>query len=82
MRFVDEPTAVEARFDDDGDVHPRRFTWDQSWLDVSDEGRQWTEEEGCLVLVMVAGRQNYDLVLRRQSLTWWVVRAPENVAAA
>jgi hypothetical protein len=82
VRFVDEPTAVETRFDDDGTVHPRRFTWDQRWLDVSDVGRQWTDEAGRHVLVMVGGRQTYELVLRYDSLTWWVVRAPEDVATA
>ena len=82
MSFVDEPTAVEARFDDDGAVHPRRVTWDQSWLDVSDVGRQWTDEAGRHVLVMVADRQTYELLLNRESLAWRVVRAPDHLAFA
>ena len=82
MKFVDEPTAVEARFDEDGTVYPRRFTINESWLNVSDVGRQWTDDAGRHVLVMVAGRQTYELVLRRQSLTWWVVRAPDELAFA
>ena len=39
MRVVDEPTAVEARFEIDGAVRPRHFIWTQTWLDVSDVGR-------------------------------------------
>ena len=39
MRVVDEPTAVEARFETDSAVRPRRFIWRQTWLDVSDVGR-------------------------------------------
>ena len=41
LRVVDEPTAVEAHFETDGAVRPRRFIWTQTWLDVSDVGRQW-----------------------------------------
>ncbi len=82
MRFVDAPTAVEVRFEADGVVRPRRFTWNQAWLDVSDVGRQWTDEAGRHVLVMVGSRDTFELVLRRDSLTWWVVRAPDDVAAA
>jgi hypothetical protein len=82
MRFVDEPTAVEAQFEADGAVRPRRFTWNGSWRDVSDVGRQWTDEAGRHVLVMVGGRETFELVLRQDSLTWWVVRAPGDIAAA
>ena len=82
MRFVDEPTAVDARFEADGAVRPRRFTWNTSWLDVSDVGRQWADGDGRHVLVMVGGRQTFELVLRRDSLIWWVVRAPEELATA
>ena len=82
MRFVDEPTAVDARFDTDGTVRPRRFIWKGTRLDVSDVGRQWIDEEGRHVLVMVGGRRTFELVLRRDSLIWWVVRAPEDVATA
>ena len=79
MRFVNEPTAVEARFESDGAVRPRRFTWGQSWLDVSDVGRQWTDEAGRHVLTMVAGRRAFELLLDRENLCWRVVKAPDDV---
>ena len=41
LRVVDETTAVKARFETDGADGPRRFIWTQTWLDVSDVGRQW-----------------------------------------
>jgi hypothetical protein len=41
MKFVNKPTAVEARFEAGGAARPRRFTWEKTWLDVSDVGRQW-----------------------------------------
>ena len=35
-----------------------------------------------LSLVMVNDRQIYELLLRRESLTWWILRAPDEVVAA
>jgi hypothetical protein len=43
MKFVNEPTAVEVHFDTGGAVRPRRFTWEKTWHDVSDVGRQWVD---------------------------------------
>lgn len=82
MRFIDEPTAVDAGFEVDGAVRPRRFTWDRRWRKVSDVGRQWMDKDGLHVLVMVDGQQTFELMLRRASLTWWIIRAPDDMAVA
>ncbi|MGD9099170.1 MAG: hypothetical protein PVF45_01735 [Anaerolineae bacterium] len=74
MKFVNEPTVVEARFEANGAVRPRRFTWEKTWLDVSDAGRQWVDAAGRHVLVMVAGRRTFELLLERESLSWRVTR--------
>jgi len=76
MKFAKQPAAVEVHFAQDGSVRPRRFTWEQHWLDVSDVGRQWEDETGRHVLVMVAGRRAFELLLRRDNLCWQIVRAP------
>jgi len=93
LRFINEPTAVEARFEIAGTVRPRRFTWGRSWLDVSDVGRQWMNQDGRHVLVMTqasrsgekwtpGGQHVFELLLERESLTWRVVRAPDRLMAA
>jgi hypothetical protein len=82
VRFVDEPTGVDAHFEADGTVRPRRFTWQGTRLDVSDVGRQWMDKAGRHVLVMVADQRAFELLLEQKSLTWRVVRAPDEVAAA
>ena len=82
MKFTDEKTSLEARFDVDGAVHPRRFTWNHAWLQVSDVGRQWEDVSGRHVLVMAEGQYTFELLLRRESLVWHVVRAPDGIAAA
>jgi hypothetical protein len=82
MKLVNEPAAVETRFKVDGTVHPRRFTWGQRWLDVSDVGRQWLDVDGRHVLVMVAERRTFELLLEQASLAWRVVRAPDDAMAA
>ena len=93
MRFVNEPTEVDTRFQADGRVRPRRFTWRQTWLDVSDVGRQWVDPDGRHVLVMAqaswsgaeglpGGGHTFELLLERESLSWRIVRAPADVAVA
>jgi len=77
VKFVNESTAVEGHVEGDGAVHPRRFTWNQQWLDVTDVGRQWIEADGRHVLVMVAGRQVFELLLAREDVAWHIVRAPD-----
>jgi hypothetical protein len=82
VRFTDEPVAVDVSFDAEGAVRPRRFIWNQAWRDVSDIGRQWEDEAGRHVLVMVGGRQTFEMLLERKSLIWRVVRAPDDVVGA
>jgi hypothetical protein len=82
LKFVDEPTAVEVHFESDGAVRPRRFTWNQDWLNVSDVGRQWMSQDGRHVLVLTGAQHTFELLLQRESLTWRVVRAPDIKAAA
>jgi hypothetical protein len=95
MRLVDEPTVVDTRFEADGQVRPRRFTWDQNWLNVTDVGRQWVDLDGRHVLVMAqvshrqgsakwmsTSRQTFELLLERESLTWRIVRMFDDVVAA
>ena len=81
MKIVDQSTSVRAYFKEDKSVHPQRFTWEGRWLSVSDIGRQWVDDAGRHVLVMVAGQRTFELLLTRQNLTWRVVRVPENLFA-
>lgn len=82
MKFVNAPTAVEAHFEVDGAVRPRRFMWGQRWLGVSDVGRQWLDVDGRHVLVMVAERRTFELLLEQENLAWRVIRAPDDAIAA
>jgi len=36
-------TAVEALFEKGGQIEPRRFTWQETWLDVEGLGRRWID---------------------------------------
>ena len=78
MKFTAEPIALEVRFEDNGTVHPQRFTWNRAWLQVSDVGRQWEDESGRHVLVMTGRYQTFELLLDRETLVWRVVRAPDD----
>jgi hypothetical protein len=77
MRRVDLPTAVDARFDQDGGVRVASFTWRQTQLLVVAAGRTWLDDDGRHLLVMVTGDRIYELVLRRSDLSWRVVGTPD-----
>lgn len=84
MRFVDEPTEVEARIDTDGVPVPHAFTWRGRRLAVTDLGRRWEKEgdDGLVrhLLVMVTGGDRFELVQHVGSGRWRVVRAWERPA--
>lgn len=81
MRFVDEPTGVEARIDADGVQVPRAFTWQGRRLAIADLGRRWEEEgDDSLIrhfLVVVASGDRFELAQHTGTGRWRVVRAWE-----
>lgn len=83
MKFVDEPTEVDARFDVDGVPVPRAFTWQGQRLAVTSLGRRWEEEgdDGPVrhFLVMVASGDRFELVQHASTGHWRVVRAWERL---
>lgn len=78
MRFVDEPTEVDVRFDAEGAPLPRTFTWQGQRLDITDLGRRWDQEsdDGLVhhFLVMVAGGDRFELIQHVVAGRWRVVR--------
>lgn len=78
MKFLDEPTQVEARFDAAGELVPHAFTWQGQRLAVASFGRRWEEKEaGGVVrhfLVMTAGGDRFELAHRVAAGEWRVVR--------
>ncbi len=82
MHWVDEPTAVEARFERDGRLRVTSFTWQRRRVQVISHGRGWLEDDGRHLLVMTAGDKVFELLLRRSDLTWRVRRAAPQVGLA
>ena len=58
-----------------GAVQVRRVLLEDTWLSVG-QGRQWTDEAGRHVLVMLPNQQVRELLLRVQTLDWVVLPAP------
>ncbi len=81
MKFVDIPTAVEARFDDAGRVTPRTFRWRGRDVRISDVGRRWTEPHGPHelrhYLVMTPAQDTFELCLDTATLQWKITRVWE-----
>ena len=67
--------SVECKFMSNGAVQVRRVLLEDTWLPVG-QGRQWTDEAGRHVLVMLPNQQVRELLLRVQTLDWVVLPAP------
>ena len=81
MKFVDIPTAVEARFDDAGRVTPTTFRWRGRDVRISDVGRRWTEphdpHEFRHYLVMTPDQDTFELCLDTGVMQWKITRVWE-----
>lgn len=72
------PISVECTFAADGRIQVRRMAIDGRWL-VVEQGRQWRDQSGRHVLVMVHGGPGghggtvRELILRPETLTWELV---------
>lgn len=66
-----EPIGLEAVFDDEGNVSVRRIESGGAWQPV-EQGRQWVDDDGRHVLVMLEGRRVQELLLDRRDLRWYL----------
>lgn len=71
-----EPTGVEAAFSAEGEITPRRFTWQGSSLSVEAVGRRWTESGQRCFSVMALGGRLFELRLDLADLRWSIARGP------
>ena len=81
MKFVDIPTAVEARFDEEGRITPTAFSWRGRDVRISDVGRRWIEPRGSHqlrhYLVMTPAQDTFELCLDTGTLQWKITRVWE-----
>ena len=80
------PTAVEARFEEDGRLIPLAFHWQGQRMPITSWGRTWVTGQGDKkfyhYLVMTVGERVCELTFEPRSLCWHVIqrRAREAVA--
>lgn len=75
------PIGVECTFASDGAVRVRRVEISGQWL-VVEQGRQWADEHGRHVLVMLPGKVVRELLLLPHSLTWQMKTKNQSVMIA
>ena len=61
--------AVDCLFTEDGTIRVRRIKLEDRWLAV-EQGRQWQDDGGRHVLVMLDGRLVLEIVLSSETLAW------------
>ncbi len=67
-----ETVAVDCRFAEDGAVQVRKVHLNGRWQSVG-QGRQWLDEYGRHVLIMLPGEEVRELVLQAGALQWKMV---------
>lgn len=72
---MNDPVAVEARFEPDGSIQPVGLVLNGKRLNVQAVGRQWDEDDGRHILVMSSGQQA-ELVYRAADASWRLRRSP------
>lgn len=73
---MNDPIAVEAKFDKDGKIYPKRFEWKGLHYSVESVGRQWEEEDITHILVMVVGEAVFELSFNPSTTRWHILRDP------
>jgi hypothetical protein len=71
-----EPIGVEAHFDIEGQITPRRFEWQGNLFAVEGVGRRWTEGSERCFNVMAMGGRLFELRLDEETLCWSIARGP------
>lgn len=70
-----EPVAVDCQFRKDGTIRVRRIKDGDLWRPVT-QGRQWLDDRGRHVLIMIGDTNVRTLTLGAQSLIWQI--APDH----
>lgn len=76
-----EPISVDCVFREDGRIEVRRIEVNGRWLPV-EQGRQWVDQLGRHVLVMLPGSQVREIMLRPETMTWVMKAAGRGVHLA
>lgn len=69
---MSEPIAVDCIFNLDGRIRVRRIERDDHWLSV-EQGRQWTDEYGRHILVIIPGHDVQEILLSPATLQWQLI---------
>ena len=69
---MSQTIAVESTVEKNGRVRIRRIKIDERWLAV-EQGRQWVDEIGRHVLIIVPGGNVQEILLSSHSLNWELV---------
>ena len=69
MKRPVQPVGVACRFEANGRIRVERIQLDGQWLPVG-QGRQWSDENGRHLLIMLPHNQTRELLLQASTLTW------------
>ncbi len=69
---MSQPIAVDCIFGPDGRIQIRRIKLNDHWLSIQ-QGRQWTDEQGHHILVIISGDEAQEILLSPETLRWQIL---------
>lgn len=77
-----QQVGVACQFSEDGSVQVKKVQLNGRWQPVG-QGRQWVDENGRHVLIMLPGEQVCELILQPATLRWHLLdpRPPHKAQA-
>jgi hypothetical protein len=73
-----EAIEVRAHFNIQGEITPLDFTWHGQNYSIESVGRQWGDEAGKHILVMVPGGRVFELIFHPAESRWLLRRITPN----
>jgi hypothetical protein len=70
--------GVDCVFSPDGSVRIRRVQFRGKWKAVS-QGRQWLDQHGRHVLIMLSANESREIVFRPDTMAWDLKQGRDNV---
>ena len=75
---MSESIAVEARFEANGTLRPIAFEWKGQRFFIESHGRRWEENGSQHFLVMVQGKQVFEIAFLQGEDQWQLLRSPQD----
>lgn len=76
---MNEPIAVEVRFEANGTLRPIAFEWKGKRFIIASHGRRWEKDGVQHILVMTTEEHVFELAYLQDENRWKLMRSPQEL---